>query len=123
MMTAMADPVPIRSRLKFSVRTLWIGVTLNCVVVGWFLPQASLVWERQAMLTSALGAYVDDDGAGLSWVRHFLGDMGMGLIQLGPSASDAELSRCRALFPEASVFRSRPLNLRPRSHFGTNFRR
>jgi hypothetical protein len=108
-----------RRRFQFRLRTLLIGVTLFCIVVGWFLPEASLVWERKAMLKNALAAYVDDNGAGLSWVRHSLGDIGMGLIQLGPSASDEELSRYRDVFPEASIFRARLLDLHPRSHFGT----
>ena len=99
-----------------------IGVTLFCIV-GSFLHQASLVCERKAMLKNVLVSYVDDDCAGLSWVRHSLGDTGMGLIQLGASASDEELSRYRDVFPEASIFRARLLDLHPRSHFGTNIRR
>jgi hypothetical protein len=118
----MSDSAPPRRRFQFRLRTLLIGVTLFCVIVGWFLHHASLVWERKAMLKNALASYVDDDGAGLSWVRHSLADMGMGLIQLGPLASDEELSRYRAIFPEASVFRARLLDLHPRSHFGTNLR-
>ena len=75
------------------------------------------------MLKNVLVSYVDDDCAGLSWVRHSLGDTGMGLIQLGASASDEELSRYRDVFPEASIFRARLLDLHPRSHFGTNIHR
>jgi hypothetical protein len=93
-------------KFQFRLRTLLIGVTLFCVVVGWLLSQASVVWERKTLLRRAPICGADDNDSGISWVRHLFGDAGVGLIQLDASASDDELAQYRAAFPEASVFRS-----------------
>jgi hypothetical protein len=42
-----------RRRFQFRLRTLMIGVTLFCLVAGWLLNQASVVWERKSLLESA----------------------------------------------------------------------
>jgi hypothetical protein len=90
-----------------------IGVTVFCLAAGWLLSQASIVWERKALLKRAPVWGVDDNDAGVSSVRHWFGDAGIGLIQLDASASDDELAQYRAAFPEASIFRA-PVSPLPR---------
>jgi hypothetical protein len=107
----MSDHPPPRRRFQFRLRTLMIGVTVFCLAAGWLLSQASIVWERKALLKRAPVWGVDDNDAGVSSVRHWFGDAGIGLIQLDASASDDELAQYRAAFPEASVFRAPVLPL------------
>jgi hypothetical protein len=104
----MTEPTQRRRRFQFRLRTLMIIVTLNCVCVGWLGMQASIVWERRAMLNRLPGGYaVDDDGSGISWIRHLFGDQGIGIIQIGGSPSDEQLDCYRTAFPEACIFRTR----------------
>jgi hypothetical protein len=83
-----------------------IGVTLFCLVAGWILTQASIVWERKSLLKRAPVWGADDKDSGVPLVRRLFGDSGVGLVQLDVSASDEELALYRAAFPEASVFRA-----------------
>jgi hypothetical protein len=118
----MADKLPRRRPFQFRLRTLLIVVTLNCVIIGWLGMQATVVRERRAMLSRLPGGYsVDDDGAGISWIRHLFGDQGIGLIQLGGSPTDEQLDRYRTAFPEACIYRTRgpivPLPKTSRQYF------
>ncbi len=106
------DAPSSRCRFQFRLRTLLIVVTLFCVVVGWILNQASVVWERKSLLKRAPVWGADDIGSGVPLVRRLFGDSGVGLVQLDVSASDEELAHYRAAFPEASVFRA-PVRLPP----------
>ena len=124
---AMSEP-PKRNRrwFQFSLRTLIIVVTLNCVITGWLGMQATVVWERRVMLSRFPGGYsVDDDNAGISWIRHLFGDQGIGLIQLGGSPTDEQLHRYRTTFPEACIYRTRrpavPLPKTLGHYFGRRF--
>ncbi len=100
------EPKRKRRWFQFSLRSLLVGVTLFCVVVGWILNQANVVWERQSLLKRALVWGADDTDSGVPLVRRLFGDSGVGLVQLDVSASDEELAHYRAAFPEASVFRA-----------------
>ena len=101
----VSQPAP-RRRFQFRLRTLMIGVTLFCLVAGWLLNQASVVWERKSLLERAPVWGADDKDSGVPLVRRLFGDSGIGLVQLDVSASDEELAHYRAAFPEASVFRA-----------------
>ena len=64
-MAPMSDHPSPRRRFQFRLRTLMIGVTLFCVVAGWLLSQASVVWERKALLKKAPVWGADDRDSGL----------------------------------------------------------
>ncbi|HKD36306.1 MAG TPA: hypothetical protein VKB78_05880 [Pirellulales bacterium] len=92
---------------QFSLRTLLIGVTIFCIAAGWFLSQAATVWTRKAMLKDAPLSWVDDDeSAGIPWLRHAMGDRGMGMIVLDKSFTDEQLDHYRSVFPEAFIYRT-----------------
>ncbi len=94
-------------RFQFRLRSLMIVVTLNCIGCGWLLSQATIVWERKAMLKIAPVSWVDDDDtAGLTWLRHVMGDRGIGTIVLDKPTTDEQLNHYRAVFPEASIYRT-----------------
>jgi hypothetical protein len=94
-------------KLQFRLRSLLIVVTIVCATSGWLANQARVAWERRAMLDRLVGGYsVDDDGAGISWVRHQFGDQGIGLIEFDVSMTNDELDRYRTAFPEACIYRT-----------------
>src|SRR5689334_62972 len=103
----MADQPSPRRRFQFRLRTLMIAVTVFCVVCGWLLSQAAIVWQRKAMLRDAPASWVDDDErAGISWLRRAMGDQGIGTIVLDKTATDKQLDHYRDVFPEASIYRT-----------------
>jgi len=102
----MASQPSPRRRFQFRLRTLMIGVTVFCLLTGWILNQANVVWERQSLLKRALVWGADDTDSGVPLVHRLFGDSGVGLVQLDVSASDEELAHYRAAFSEASVFRA-----------------
>jgi hypothetical protein len=92
---------------QFSLRTLMIGVTIFCVVAGWFLSQAAIVWKLKAMLDEAPVWSVDDDeSAEIPWFRHAIGDRGIGTIVLDKPFTDEQLDRYRTACPDASIYRT-----------------
>ena len=103
-----AEP-PKRKRrwLQFRLRTLLIGVTLFCLVGGWMLNQARIVWERKWLLERAPEWGADDRDSGVPFVRRLFGDSGIGLVHLDVSASDEELALYRAAFPKPPSFAPR----------------
>ncbi len=115
-----ADP-PKRKRrwFQFSLRTLMIGVTLFCVVVGGYVGwQVKIVKEREAFY----GAYGRDWFGGnvdsISWLRRRLGDRGFFIVLLPPESSEELHRQATTLFPETSVVPFRKMVRRvPRSAF------
>jgi hypothetical protein len=105
-----AEP-PKRKRrwYQFSLRTLMIGVTLFCVVVGGYVGwQAKIVRERRVELSRVVDVrLVGIDGADkegvIPWIRCALGDKRVGSIKMLVGTDAAELDRLRILFPEAKV--------------------
>jgi hypothetical protein len=124
--TAKVEPKRKRRWLQFSLRTLLIGVTLlalvPCGYIGW---QAKIVRERIALLTwlekrKPIDAplitpdwdiaqnennrwdvqFNDDD---LPWWRRLLGDHEVTSIRFPRLATEEEIARVRAAFPESSI--------------------
>jgi hypothetical protein len=114
-------------RFQFRLRTLMIVVTLLAVpmsYVGW---QAKIVRERTVWLkTHAAREPVDDDVFFLEigWVifrdsdseqhapsriRLWLGDEARRVILVLPEAPSTDAAEAAALFPEATIYKYRPL--------------
>jgi hypothetical protein len=105
------DP-PKRKRrwVQFSLRSLLIGVTLFCVVVGGYVGwQAKVVRERKAMLDSldkSGGGYVGFLALGnpqveVPAIRHWLGDRAIKEILIRESRFKEQAPRFQIAFPEA----------------------
>ena len=81
-MPSDADDRPKRNRLwfQFSLRTLLIGVTFFCLVVGGYVDwQAKIVRERRAEFnrtvdTRLVGIADNDEERVIPWIRRVLGD-------------------------------------------------
>ncbi len=100
-----------RRWFQFSLRTLMIGVTLFCVVVGGYLGwQVKIVRERSAYRDrlAELGAFIVDGESGLgrdssqrpSWLRLLFGDHDVGYIWL---PDGRELGHAKKMFPESFI--------------------
>ena len=107
-------------RFQFGLRTLLIGVTLLCVVIGGYTKwQASIVRERQAWLDSHPRQNIllkqmkhfarADDSQRPSLIRVWLGDKASSGI-FAYSHEDAETAA--RLFPEAGVWELTPVEPR-----------
>lgn len=116
----MADQHP-RRWFRYSLRTLFVVVTLLCCYLGW---QLSIVRQRQRALHELQGRSVQivtaDDWIPIAFgnplpsrasvpvVRRWLGDKAIQEIWHTPafadSLSQSELSRFQEVFPEATVY-------------------
>jgi hypothetical protein len=109
-------------RLRFSLRTLLIGVTLVAVICGYVGQQIEIVRNRSALLDQIVNRgswYVAGDGftsakekhpwaelnqskrafPTVSWFRRLLGDKA--IERIGTPLSDPSIAEIRAAFPEA----------------------
>jgi hypothetical protein len=104
----MADQPSPRRRFQFRLRTLMIGVTVFCVVVGGYVGwQAKIVRERRALLdeiNAAGGGEVPDIAHRPPWLRRILGDENVGFMVV-PYMTDGEtMARIFRLFPDVPTF-------------------
>jgi hypothetical protein len=105
-----ASPPKRRRRwCQFRLRTLLIGVTVFCVVVGGYVGwQAKIVSKRRNELNRVVDARLvgiadNDEERVIPWIRRVLGDQRVGSIKMLVGTDAAELDRLRVLFPEAKV--------------------
>jgi hypothetical protein len=109
-----ADP-PKRKRrwFQFSLRTLMIGVTVFCVVIGGYTVwQKKIVKERQEWLHAhsrqpdlpkITGLRIGDDKQRPGLIRCWLGDEPQEYLKLENPAHE-EIEAAHQLFPEANFF-------------------
>ena len=96
-------------RFQFSLRTLLIGVTLFCVLVGSYVGwQAKIVRERKAELNRVAKKYLigieeSDQAMTIPWLRRILGDVTVDFIAVPAETPRDEIDRLHALFPESRV--------------------
>jgi hypothetical protein len=110
-------PVPAKQCFRFSLRTIFVVITLCAIWIGW---QASIVRERKnlrAALISAAGseynafnrAWNDNIVSSgipnykLSWFRIFLGDTTTRMICLPPTITPEQVAEYKRHFPEAFI--------------------
>jgi hypothetical protein len=105
---------PDRRRFRWSLRTMFVVVTVFAVWLGWHF---SDIHQRQVMrnlIKANKGAVVvdpRDDGnpsPDIPKWRRLLGDEGaVDFIALPDTSSDEQVSQVRRLFPEAQVIRAK----------------
>jgi hypothetical protein len=115
-----ADPAKRKRRwLQFSLRSLMIGVTLFCVVVGGYVGwQKRIVSERLALRDELRGLpgsnpsgirgrvnriNPDDGRYYISWLRTKFGDYPYGSVELPLGTPKEYRAYVRKVFPEALV--------------------
>ena len=113
----MVDPTPPRRRFQFRLRTLMIGVTVFCLVVGGYIGwQAKIVRERtrlrEQFFVRQKNPFEDDEtvrepvsDAGVGWIRRLLGDAEYRSATVSGKISGQDLRRVEEAFPESTIFR------------------
>lgn len=107
-----------RSRfpLRFSLRTLFMVVTVLCLPLGWLGYQLNWVRQRrEALATRSILDITDSASLPAPSALSFFGERGYPSLLVMPAhpgglwthADEAELKRAEKLFPEASVDRLR----------------
>ena len=96
------------SRFRFSLRTLFVVVTVVAVALGWLAWQARIVRERTRTLESIRSArgflYTDTRERNVSSVRKHFGDHTFRLIVIPDDTfSNVDVTKIKATFPEAEV--------------------
>jgi hypothetical protein len=98
-----------RRWFQFSLRTLMIGVTIFCLVIGSYVAhEAKIVRDRKSELNRAvnmrlIGIDGGDQPKAIPGMRRLLGDVSVNSISMPPDTTTGELDRLRALFPESRV--------------------
>lgn len=88
---------------QFSLRTLLVGVTIFCVLVGGYVAwQATIVRERKAK-AAALPVAISNGDVGIPWLRRMLGDVSYEEVWTERGATEQMIDECRHVFPEAQV--------------------
>ena len=108
---SLAAAPPKRRWYQFSLRTLFVVVTLlaiPCSYVGW---QAGIVRKREAMrpwlrehgwrVFPATENYEPLPAGAIPWIRRCFGDEPVFEIGFPPSSDASEINDVRATFPEA----------------------
>jgi hypothetical protein len=96
----------IRSMPRFTLRALFVVVTLVCVALGWIAWELHLVREREGLLRTPGVAHTFSDAAGpMPRVWALLGAKPVGDILVHPAVTEEVYSRLAAAFPEARIHR------------------
>ena len=113
----MDDAKPKRRWFQFSLRWLFVLVTLLAIWLGW---QVSIVRERNHLRTTAADAAGSNwnafnrawndhivssgiRGYNISWVRRLLGDESTRMICLPPTMTSEQVAEFKRSFPEAFI--------------------
>jgi hypothetical protein len=107
MSEAVSNPAPKRRWLRFSLRTLFIVMTVVACLMGW---QGRIVAQRRIALRSLqairdgeirIAHWNDDDSIGP--IRSFMGDKPVCWIGLPETTNEDEIKRFVDLFPYAGI--------------------
>jgi hypothetical protein len=101
-------------KLQFSLRTLFVVVTVAAVACAWLGHEYHVVQERKAMrawieknggICTIDTALLESTAEEPSLIRRWLGDQRVDEVLFIPPAADAVVERAKAAFP-GSVFRN-----------------
>jgi len=93
---------------RFSLRTLFLLVTLLGIFLGWLGAQAKWIRDRHEAFThhfpNQISSWTSDNpDPQAPWRIGVLGEPGVSLLWLDPSLEPSERERLQELFPEALV--------------------
>jgi hypothetical protein len=100
-------PTPPRRRwLQFSLRTLFILLTLAALAVAWIASDRRIAMARRRFLLGEEGraqpAFIPAENE-LSFWRKYFGDQSRKSISLPVGATAADVEEAQRLFPEAEI--------------------
>jgi hypothetical protein len=111
-----ADPPKRKRRFQFRLRTLMIGITVFCVVIGGYIGwQKKIVRERRSWLIRLqeqgykypkigdIVIYAGNGHGGPNIVRRWLGDEAIIAVALPATISEEDRETTLRLFPESNV--------------------
>jgi hypothetical protein len=100
-----------RRRFQFSLRSLLIVVTLFCVVGGRLGREATIARERESMRKWVqqnggwCGVWLGHDEGEPPFLRRLFGDRRVGYVHVPQNATDDDIQRIEAIFPNANLLR------------------
>lgn len=104
-------PTPPRRRwFRFSLRTMFVVVTVFAVFLAWPVGEWRFVQHRKVVLhevRSSFGSYMGTwpgKPSRHAGIGRLFGDVSVDEIALIPDTTEAQLARVRAAFPEADVY-------------------
>ena len=103
-MTDAIQPAANRRRwFRFSMRTLFVLVTIIGVVAGWVAYQLSWIRQRRAFTYThrTFAGYAPRPNA--PWPLRLFGEEGFLFVFAQKSTAHTEMERARRLFPESKV--------------------
>ena len=92
-------------RFQYSLRTLFIVVTMLAIPCGWLGWQFEIIRERERLMRFYSTCSASTDFGRIPVYRHWLGDREYVLIGLHDDTSDVALGLFQSRFPEAVVVR------------------
>jgi hypothetical protein len=108
----MESPTPSsRCRFQFRLRTLMIGVTLFCVVGGRLGREVTIARERESMRKwieqngGWCGVWLGHDECEPPFLRRLFGDRQIGYVHVPQNATDDDIQRIEAVYPNANLLR------------------
>jgi hypothetical protein len=95
------------TRCSFSLRTLFVTVTVLGTTLGWLTCQIHWVSQRHAVLEKQVPTTwgTHSSAAKPNWQLRLLREQPVAYILVGVGVDSRELGRITALFPEATVAR------------------
>ena len=113
--TAMTETKPKRRWFTFSLRTLFVLVTVLCVWLGY---QVNWIWQRREFVrklcvdsgnfeagSARTETLQGHDSPTISWIRRAFGDQAYSILILPEKYTPDLIERANDLFPEALVHR------------------
>jgi hypothetical protein len=110
--SAMAPSPGYNGPMQTRLRTLLIVVTVAAFAAfgAWFGHEYGVVQERKAVMEwvkkrgGSVGQGRNEKPGGLSFIREFMGDKQVSLVDPNGDLTDDETKRIKAAFPRAFVF-------------------
>lgn len=110
----MADPTPPRRRFRYSLRTMFVVVTIAAILIMWATSEWRFVLDRKALASEFndrigpvgyVGPHSNPTPTIPFW-RAWMGDRPRHAIDVPYGAPKDDFDRARMLFPEAEIHRS-----------------
>ena len=93
-----------RRWFSFSLRTLFVVITVGCVAIAWFIYQLDWIQRRHSAFQWSPVLVAGRGATQAPWTLRLFGEEGsLEIVTMHPEGSP-EIATLKALFPEASVY-------------------